>query len=183
LNPEPQDELLLVAFRYAAGDMPAEEAQAFELRLADDQAARDALCQAVALGERLAEAGPVVAPSAEPVVTRKSAAWILQPLGWMAVGAAAAVLIASLIPVPSGLGGRRGQRVTQPESPRSEPAVDALVWARLQSSDQQTTDELERWLDESDLVVVEDGEDFADPAEMPSWVFATRGRNEDQEKP
>ncbi len=41
------NELAYTALLYASGELEGEEAVAFEQRLAEDQAARDALCQAV----------------------------------------------------------------------------------------------------------------------------------------
>ena len=55
-----QAELEWLAFRYVAGEMSADEARALEQQLAGDQAAREAVSSAVALGLRLAEARPVV---------------------------------------------------------------------------------------------------------------------------
>jgi len=51
------DDLVLKAMLYAAGELDPDESAAFELRLAEDQAARDALCQAVELTQ-LDDAGP-----------------------------------------------------------------------------------------------------------------------------
>jgi anti-sigma-K factor RskA len=59
----PTDEMLaLQALLYASGELEEAEAVAFEERLADDQAARDALCQAVQLTETLA-GNPEVRPN------------------------------------------------------------------------------------------------------------------------
>lgn len=43
------DDLVLKAMLYASGELDPTETAAFELRLGEDQAARDALCQAVQL--------------------------------------------------------------------------------------------------------------------------------------
>jgi anti-sigma-K factor RskA len=49
---EEHDEQLL-AILYASGELEAEEAAAFERRLADDQSTRDALCTAVRLSRTM----------------------------------------------------------------------------------------------------------------------------------
>jgi hypothetical protein len=49
-----QSELLLTAFRYVSGELPAGEATLFEVRMADDQSARDALTDVVELSEAVA---------------------------------------------------------------------------------------------------------------------------------
>lgn len=55
------DELAYTALLYASGELEGEEAVAFEQRLAEDQAARDALCQAVEYTS-LASGHPPAAP-------------------------------------------------------------------------------------------------------------------------
>jgi hypothetical protein len=95
-----------LAFCYAAGDLNATEAEQFEARLADDQAAREALARAVELTQTIAAAetqyctdteysfdtkyGDLVAPAA-----RTSLDWNRR-LSWMAVGGLASLLIAML---------------------------------------------------------------------------------------
>lgn len=54
----PDRPLPVMARRYAEGEMDATEAAAFEERLAGDQAARDALCQAVQHSRVLAALAP-----------------------------------------------------------------------------------------------------------------------------
>src|SRR5215218_2517827 len=52
-------DLLLIAVRYVAGDLPAGETAAFEARLASDQDAREAVAQAVELGAAVVQLTPV----------------------------------------------------------------------------------------------------------------------------
>jgi hypothetical protein len=58
----PAEDLVLQAMLYASGELDTEQAAAFEQRLGDDQAARDALCKAVELtalpGQEAAEPNP-----------------------------------------------------------------------------------------------------------------------------
>lgn len=56
--PHPDRPLAVLAKLYAEGEMDATEAAAFEERLAGDQAARDALCQAVQHSRSLAGLAP-----------------------------------------------------------------------------------------------------------------------------
>ena len=55
---EPETDLHWTAFLYTSGDLPADEESAFETRLLDDQAARDAVADAVELAGALAVVGP-----------------------------------------------------------------------------------------------------------------------------
>jgi hypothetical protein len=183
------DEHDLLAFRYAAGEMRPEEASAFEARLADDQEAREALSRAVGLAERLSEAAPsapqrVVAPARMLSCLRlrrgsfpKAAA----PAGWMAVGAAAALLVASLVGWPA-----RQTIETLPGSGPSErpsPPADVLVWARLQARYDGGAADLEHWLDEAASVAIDDAADWVETQELPPWVFTVAPRPPKRGKP
>jgi hypothetical protein len=82
------NELDWSAFCYAAGELSADEAAAFEARLADDQSAREALARAVELTQVVA-----TAQSLAPVTLARpqSANWSKR-LAWMAIGSAASLL-------------------------------------------------------------------------------------------
>lgn len=93
-----------LAFCYAAGDLDVAEAEQFEARLADDQAAREALARAVELTQTVAAAethcddfaaseipcGDLVTPA-----SRTGLDWNRR-LSWMAVGGLASLLLAML---------------------------------------------------------------------------------------
>src|SRR5262245_16159830 len=84
------DELAWLAFRFIAGEMTADETTAFELRLADDQAAREAVAAAVELFHAVC-----AAEAAEPVVAvaaKERSTWS-QKVTWVASGAVAAALL------------------------------------------------------------------------------------------
>jgi len=85
-----KNEIDWLAFCYAADELTEPEVAAFELRLADDQAAREALARAVELTQVVA-----TAESLEPVVALRSqsSSWIKR-LAWMAIGSAASLLVA-----------------------------------------------------------------------------------------
>jgi hypothetical protein len=82
-----------LAFCYAAGELNAAEAEAFEVRLADEQPAREALSRAVELTQIVAAAEAQCGEVA--VTTRSRADWNTR-VSWMAVGGLAAALIALL---------------------------------------------------------------------------------------
>src|SRR5262245_10127855 len=83
-----------LAFSYAAGELTPAEAEQFELRLADDQSAREALARAVELCQVVTAAelqsDNYIAPAAK---TRST--WN-DRLSWMAIGGLASLLIAML---------------------------------------------------------------------------------------
>jgi len=83
-----------LAFTYAAGELTPAEVEQFELRLADDQTAREALARAVELCQTVTAAeiqsDIYVTPAA---TTRKR--WN-DRLSWMAVGGLASLLLALL---------------------------------------------------------------------------------------
>src|SRR5207253_583735 len=89
-----KDELDWQAFCYLSGEVNAAEAEQFESRLADEQAAREALARAVELTQAVAAAESQTDVAFVPV--RRSAADWSARVSWMAVGGLAAVLLAIL---------------------------------------------------------------------------------------
>src|SRR5262245_41994731 len=96
----PEDLLSAQALLYAGGDLDADEAAAFERRLGEDQAARDALCHAVRLLGAVDSEEPVrpdplyrhgVYRRLWPAGPRLGLG--LRPAGWLAVGAVAALVV------------------------------------------------------------------------------------------
>jgi hypothetical protein len=83
-----------LAFSYAAGELTPAETEQFELRLADDQTAREALARAVELCQVVVAAeiqsDNYIAPAAKTHST-----WNHR-LSWMAVGGLASLLLALL---------------------------------------------------------------------------------------
>jgi len=61
-DPAPDPDLLLLAVRYVAGELGRDEEAAFELRLDEDQVAREAVAEAVELAAAIAAMGPAIAP-------------------------------------------------------------------------------------------------------------------------
>lgn len=106
-----RDPLAFQALLYASGELPEAEAAAFERRLGEDQAARDALCLAVQFCPGL-HGGPPVTPDStyrDQVRQRLRARrgvqrWLLEPRHyrghpalWGLMGAAAAVLLMAVL--------------------------------------------------------------------------------------
>jgi hypothetical protein len=129
--PGPDDALAFQALLYAGGEMEAEESLAFERRLGEDQAARDALYRAVRAASALAgQAPPAPDPAYRAEVRRRLQPGLLRglterhsyrghPLLWTGLGAAAAVLLTL------GFGG-----ISRPVPPAPVPlAPDALTVA------------------------------------------------------
>src|SRR5262245_16949094 len=83
-----------LAFSYAAGELENTDREQFEARLADDQAAREALARAVELCQTITAVVPqrcdYISPAAHAHI-----AWN-QRLSWMAVGGLASLLLAVL---------------------------------------------------------------------------------------
>ncbi|MBY0524479.1 MAG: hypothetical protein K2R98_13820 [Gemmataceae bacterium] len=109
-EPKPGDspsDLSVQALLYASGEMEAAEAAAFEQRLGEDQAAREALCQAVEFATLASGQAP---PTPDPAYRDRVRATLRQrrrhmkklvgqpptfgPIAlWMALGAIAAILM------------------------------------------------------------------------------------------
>jgi hypothetical protein len=85
------------ALRYAAGDLPPDEVEAFERRLADDQDARDALSEAVRLSAAaLGQAAPAPDRSFRTRLRARLGLSYRGPLAWSALGAAVVAACALL---------------------------------------------------------------------------------------
>src|SRR5437762_2365346 len=91
---ECENELDWQAFCYLSGELNVVELQQFEARLADDQAAREALAAAVELAHAVAAAESQADIAVVPVICR-APDWQTR-VSWMAVGGLAAALLAIL---------------------------------------------------------------------------------------
>ena len=151
----PTGELTLTALLYAGGELGGAERDAFEQRLAGDQAARDALADAVrttlALGGT-ADLRPDPAYRAG-VRRRLRPSWWRRltarrsyrghPLLWVGLGAAAALLLSLSLPGRAERGeqsaGREQRPVVDPAPPAPRPALPeaevAGIWADLHNHD------------------------------------------------
>ncbi len=185
MSADQRDELDWLAFRYVAGEMTADEAGGFELRLADDQAAREAVCRAVGFAQSLVDARPLgrdsrptVSTPAAPVnrgrLTFRSRA--VRAVAWMATGAAAATLAFCLARpfVPGPIEPAPGKTSNGSEIARpgpTEAAVDAEAWARLQAHGEWRT-HTESWLAEPKAPLTSVVPDLQQSATVPPWLLA-----------
>src|SRR4051812_41484392 len=112
---EPDADLGWTAYLYVTGELSSLEEAAFELRLADDQEAREAVAEAVELAGALSAIG---AGDWLPSRGRKSPA--RRVLGWSALAAAASLVVASLWTL------RSGRSTASPDA-----AEVAIAWSGL----------------------------------------------------
>lgn len=92
------DHLALQALLYAGGELDGTALADFERRLAADQEAREALCQAVQLtqalaGDRPGRPDPAYRARVRQRLGKERRKWPVGPVVWASLGAAAAVLI------------------------------------------------------------------------------------------
>ena len=156
------DELSWLAFQYVAGDFSTADAEAFEERLATDQAAREAVAEAVALFHAVCEA-----EAAEPAVAvAKRTAWSPSFVWRTVVAIAAAVLLAGTLNL-------------NPFNQRSQGGASVPALANAWTSVRENFAGEENpsasvsgsaVLTEAELAVAE--EDLAFSTEAPSWMTA-----------
>jgi anti-sigma factor RsiW len=162
---ESKSDLAWLAFAYVSGELAHAEAEAFERRLAQDQAAREAVAEAVALIGAVAAFPPETLPlmRARRRLTRR----------WLAAGAAVAASLAVVVGLSS-RGPKPPIAVAVVASPRAgvDPAgTVALAWSGLHQEfepDQEGSDDLSAWLNEAEPVTVET-ESVADRG-LPGWL-------------
>jgi hypothetical protein len=132
----PDPDLQGTALRYAAGDLSPAEASAFEARLADDQAARDALAEAVRLSaQAIGQAPPAPRASVRAALRHRLSlrAYRGSPLAWSGLGAAAVAACTILGLTLAGAGEPTGRAPDAPASadvkspPRAEPRERAAA--------------------------------------------------------
>lgn len=122
---DPNRDLDWLAFRYISGEMTAEEADAFECRLADDQGAREAVAQAVALTAAVS----LAAPSTREVLPLRRRRLVST---WVIVAASAACLALLAWPLFRSDAQRRLTPAVAESDARS-PEI-ALTWSDLRQS-------------------------------------------------
>jgi hypothetical protein len=157
--------LAFQALLFASGEMEGAEAAAFEARLGEDQAAREALCQAVQLANPRAGLGvlrpdPSYRDRVRKRVQRRPTLWSWlagkrsyrgHPLAWTGLGAAACLLI--ILGVAQGLpmGSGNDGRAARPGNPTSTEPTDGkkhIVSAPTPPAEPATsTAEAKAWAD------------------------------------
>jgi hypothetical protein len=161
MNTEHTNDLDWLAFCYAAGELTAAEAEHFEARLAQEQAAREALARAVELTQTVAAAqtqlGDLVSPA-----QRVRYDW-RRRISWMALGGVASLLAAVLWSAVAG--------PTWHKTNNGSPSQLAIVWNQTRS-DFVEVREAALWSAASDFD--DAGADLAadDVPEAPSWMTA-----------
>lgn len=157
MNKEPTENSLdWLAFCYVADELSDDERAAFEMRLATDQAAREAVAAAVELSLAtqlvLAEAEP-------PVVTKPESPDETYRRGWWSVALACGGLLALVV---------MNQLVWRP-SPAPEAARDlAVVWSEtLPDSAETVSDDTN---DNETLLGELNGEE--EEMDLPTWMIA-----------
>ena len=143
---EAGDELALQALLYASGELEGEELAVFEHRLGQEQAARDALAQAVEL--TLTMSGEPAGP--DPALRQRirhrlrqrrrhrnslsqSATFLGHPALWSAIGALVAVLVIVIIGQMAAL-----SLNPDPPNPPAQPVLtidEAIIWSDLHDGD------------------------------------------------
>jgi hypothetical protein len=143
----PDDALAAHALLFASGLLRGDEADAFESRLGEDQAARDALCQAVQRLRGPAAQGPNPSYRQRVRERLRKRAVRVRPAVWGWLGAAAAVLLVLGLAWPSatdlteGPGPVAEQVSPAPTKPAAAPEAEeahadqAKIWAGMPRSD------------------------------------------------
>ncbi len=158
---EPDSDLHWTAFLYISGELTAEESSAFERRLDEDQAAREAVASAVELAGALAALGsdrPMKLPS------RRGRAWAIAL-------AMAACLTAALLPL---------LKSGRPTSPTASEVAEAWSGLRKTSGAESDAEWMARSAESPSIEAVED--DAPAGRALPSWLLSatSAGRDETQ---
>ncbi len=133
------EELSWLAFRYVAGELTGGENTSFEAHLADDQAAREAVAEAVALYETVALASAQPASITRWQTLRRAVAWV--------AAAAAVLLVASALFWMSGTDQQPDPNLAQ-ENKNAEPQTSqngaelATAWTEVRHSQGREPDDV-----------------------------------------
>jgi len=174
------NELDLLAFRYIADELADDERDAFEIRLAGDQAAREAVARAVEIGQ--AAMAALESPALVEVAPRESSSssWYTRIL-WMTSGAAAC--LAALVGYQVYL----SQSSVIPSAPATSPEIARLAnaWSDAQESLRADRDAFEHEASEHEATEADLTDDspssvaaapsLSDMGETPSWMLAAVG--------
>lgn len=180
------------AFRYVSGEMTGDEAREIETQMATDQAVREAVSRAVALGRKLATARP--SPETVVALSNRSAAkqtptrpWQGSALIWTAMATAASV--AFLLGIYWGRHEAGDQQMVPPQVARSggasagdaSAAIDANAWLQLHQMNRGES-QTERSWDEWDADEPAGPEIDRGPV-VPAWLVELASANRSKEKP
>lgn len=180
------DELHWLAFRYVAGELTADEESRFEERLADDQAAREAV-------EEVAELSDAIRMTVDDFPTLPQRRSLIRRVSWVAATLAGLLLVA-LVYWWSPLSSDSKTEDTTAEVP-SEPGVPAanddeetsmaMAWSQLraENADGLMASEVGKWV-QSETAASEADFVPGGPAtsEVPGWLLtAIESENESDE--
>jgi hypothetical protein len=177
-----QTELDWLAFRYVADELSSDERDEFELRLATDQSAREAVAAAVellanvhraevtVLAETAAVSHPVVCPADRTALRtsgRRGGAWVV---------ATAVALVAAVLLAPEAWFGLSPEELARRGAQRDRQEL-ATLWTESSAEANDSWSE-----DSSDEAASEDDDD----ALVPGWMLAAlsdqHARNDDGEQ-
>jgi hypothetical protein len=152
------------AFLYASGDLSPAESAAFEAKLESDQAAREALAEAVRTTELISQA------HCQPATVRRAyrSHWISQA-GWMSVGAAACLLLVVGVQTV-----RRSNLdaswLSSNDAPADVSAQLAADWVevRLEQLRDDAPVEAAAWMVDSEAMPI----DVEGEVAVPEWLLA-----------
>ena len=164
MGSNPDTELCWTALRYVCGELDADESGAFEQRLDQDQAAREAVAEAVELAGAVAR----LKPSAVSILAPPRHAGVRSFSRWAALAAASVLvtLVVRSVWISAGPGDARP----------SAPSAVALAWSGVHEGEDET-DSLLAWLDttptpiDTHLAAPLDSPENAE-AGVPDWMLA-----------
>jgi len=153
-----------LAFQYVSDELSADEVVQFEAHLAGDQAAREAVAEAVLLCQAVAAGEEIVPVAAE----RRS--WA-QHAVWAAIGAAACLAIVFALREP--IGKVQNSAARRPGAVDLTSAELALVWAQnLELPDAASSDE-------EDLGLAVDVRESDRDVLVPAWMLEALGGSQE----
>jgi len=182
----PRDEQAAIhwsAFRYVSDEMTPDEAASFELQLAEDQAAREAVAQAVALvacvrhaeadvrGAGTSHTAPAELVSPARAVNRH---W-LQPLAWTSVGAAACLL--TMLGGQALLNWRGDSSAVVPARATSDEQL-AVAWSDLRQDEPEVVYDSEAEHEIVPVTAEDQAVESDEPEIAPSWLLTAVGGDE-----
>jgi hypothetical protein len=171
-----------IAYRYVAGECDEAEAIAFELRLAEDQSARDALSEAV----RLVEAVCATAPSTVSIATQVQSPQVHRSSRARDFASLAA---AAMVTVASGLGlwwSMSADHHKRPTAPIAEVPGDRQLIVLYHTAGRIAPDDEadpSPALSDEESVDLELSENAGSDWEIPDWMLAGLDESADENAP